>query len=115
MMDGDTEYTRAQKSTLVAGERAGIKPERRVRQGLVAAGSMLSALAASSCCIVPLVLFSLGASGAWISNFTALAPYQPIFLVLTLSFLAAGFWMVYRRPKATSAEGSSCARPVAAP
>ena len=28
--------------------------------------------AASSCCILPLVLFSLGVSGAWIGNFTQL-------------------------------------------
>jgi len=38
----------------IAGHRHG--------QALVAAGSI--ALAASSCCIVPLVLFSLGVSGA---------------------------------------------------
>ncbi len=35
-------------------------------QRLVAAGGILGALAASSCCILPLVLFSLGISGAWI-------------------------------------------------
>jgi mercuric ion transport protein len=34
------------------------------------AHGLLGALAASSCCILPLVLFSLGVSGAWIGNFT---------------------------------------------
>ena len=81
-------------------------------QGLAAAGSLLGATGASACCIVPLVLFALGASGAWIGTLTALAPYQPIFVGVTLAFLAAGFWMVYRRPKAACAEGSACARPV---
>jgi len=33
-------------------------------QKLVAAGGILGAIAASSCCIAPLVLFSLGISGA---------------------------------------------------
>jgi mercuric ion transport protein len=51
---------------------------------LMAAGGMFGALAASSCCILPLVLFSLGISGAWIGNFTQLAPYQPYFIAATL-------------------------------
>lgn len=44
----------------------------QTRTRLVAAGGILGALAASSCCIIPLVLFSLGISGAWIGNLTAL-------------------------------------------
>jgi MerT mercuric transport protein len=47
---------------------------------LTALGGILGAIAASSCCIAPLVLFSLGISGAWIGNLTALAPYQPYFI-----------------------------------
>jgi MerT mercuric transport protein len=46
-------------------------------QMLTAAGGVLGALAAASCCILPLVLFGLGVSGAWIGTFTQLAPYQP--------------------------------------
>lgn len=80
------------------------------RLGLVATGSVIGAVAATSCCILPLVLVSLGAGGAWISNLTALAPYQPIFVITTLGLLAYGFWMVYRRP--ACAEGDNCARPV---
>jgi mercuric ion transport protein len=57
-----------------------------------------------------LALFSLGVSGAWIGNLTALAPYQPIFVVTTLAFLGAGFWMLYRSPKVECVEGSECAR-----
>src|SRR5260370_15646676 len=53
------------------------------RQHLIAAGGILGALAASSCCIVPLVLFGLGIGGAWIGNLTALAPYQPLFVAGT--------------------------------
>jgi mercuric ion transport protein len=79
---------------------------------LAAAGGLLGAVAASSCCIAPLVLFSLGIGGAWLGNLTALAPYQPIFVVVTLGCLATGFWMVYRKPSAASANGSHCAPPV---
>jgi len=78
---------------------------------LVAFGGVLGALAASSCCILPLVLFSLGVGGAWIGNLTALAPYQPIFAAFTLAVLAFGFWRVYgARP--ACAVGSACARPL---
>jgi MerT mercuric transport protein len=43
-------------------------------QTVMAVGGILGALAAASCCILPLALFSLGISGAWIGNFTQLAP-----------------------------------------
>ena len=82
------------------------------RKALLSVGSILAALAASSCCLVPLTLFMLGVSGAWIGNLTALAPYQPIFVALTLAFLAGGFVTVYRKPKAAACvEGSYCATP----
>src|SRR6185312_8587999 len=57
------------------------------RQRLIAAGGIVGALAASSCCIVPLILFSLGISGAWIGNLTALAPWKPLFVVATAGLL----------------------------
>ena len=81
-------------------------------QRLMAAGGILGALAASSCCIVPLVLFGLGVSGAWIGNLTRLAPYQPCFIVATLGFLGVGYWLVFRDSKSVCADGESCARPL---
>ncbi len=70
----------------------------------------MGAIAASSCCVVPLVLFSLGVSGVWIGNLAALAPYQPIFIAITLGFLGYGYYLVYRKPKAVRAETQACAR-----
>ncbi len=81
--------------------------------GLLAAGGILAALGASSCCVLPLVLFTLGVSGAWIGNLTALAPYQPLFVAAALGLVALGFLRVYRHPKVACAEGSYCARPAA--
>lgn len=77
----------------------------------VAAGGFLGALAASSCCILPLVLFSLGAGGAWLGHLTALAPYQPYFIVATLGMLGYGYWLVYRKPEAC-ADDAACAQPL---
>lgn len=82
------------------------------RMGLVAAGGVLGALAAGSCCIMPLALFMLGIGGAWIGDLTALAPYQPIFIAVTVIFLATGYYLVYRRRGAACADGKGCARPL---
>lgn len=81
-------------------------------QELLAAGGLLGAIAASSCCILPLVFFSLGVSGAWIGNFTRLAPYQPYFIAATLLLLGCGYWLVYRSGARTCAVGEACARPL---
>ncbi len=89
-----------------------IQSGRPGRAGLLATGGVLGALAASACCIAPLVLFGAGVTGAWIGNLTALAPYQPIFVVITLAFLVAGFVMVYRKPKAACPVDGTCARPI---
>jgi mercuric ion transport protein len=81
-------------------------------QRLAAAGGLLAAFAASSCCILPLTLFSFGVSGAWIGNFTRLAPYQRYFVAATIAFLGYGYWLVYRSSKLRCADGQACARPL---
>jgi len=62
------------------------------KQGVAAAGGMLGAIAAASCCILPLVLFSLRASGAWVGQLPSLAPDQPIFIAITVGVLGYGYW-----------------------
>ena len=81
-------------------------------QGLMAVGGLLGALVASSCCLLPLVLFGLGVSGAWIGNLTQLAPYQPFFIAATIACLGYGYWLVYRSSKVACADGEACARPL---
>jgi mercuric ion transport protein len=81
------------------------------KAGLASLGGILAALGAASCCVVPFALFTAGVSGAWISNLTALEPYQPILAVVTLGFLGYGFHAVYRKPQVACAEGSYCAKP----
>jgi mercuric ion transport protein len=93
-----------------------VRPEDRLRdiraQRFVAAGAVLGAFAASSCCIAPLVLFALGVSGAWIATLTQLAPYQPYFLAGTLVCLSCGYWLVHRSRKRACGDGEMCARPL---
>ena len=81
------------------------------RDRLLVVGGILGAIIASSCCVVPLLLITLGVSGAWIGNLTALEPYKAYFIAVTVVILSAGFWYIYIKPKKACAEGSYCARP----
>ncbi len=81
------------------------------QERLLAAGGVVGAIVAASCCVLPLIFVTLGISGAWISSLTALEPYKPYFLAATAILLGAGFWHVYFRPKKACEEGSYCARP----
>lgn len=79
---------------------------------LIVTGGIIGAFLASTCCIIPLVLFSLGISGAWIGQLTALEPYKPFFIAITVGFLGCGYWLMYRQPKTACAEEEACARPL---
>ncbi len=71
---------------------------------------MLAAIAASMCCVGPLVLFVLGIGGAWVSNLTAMEPYRPVFIGLTLLFLWLAFRKLYLVPQICT-PGTSCVDP----
>ncbi|KCZ93510.1 mercuric transporter MerT family protein [Hyphomonas johnsonii] len=81
------------------------------RSGLLATGGVLGAILASSCCIVPFALISLGVSGAWIGQLSALEPFKPYFISVTVLLLALGFWHVYFKKPKPCDDGSYCARP----
>jgi mercuric ion transport protein len=89
-----------------------LSAESSTRAKLVTTGGILGAVLASTCCIIPLVLFSLGISGAWIGQLTALEPYKPFFIAITVGFLGYGYWLAYRKSDAACAEGEACARPL---
>lgn len=80
---------------------------------LSAAGAVLGSILASSCCIAPLILVTLGIGGAWIGNLTALEPYKWAFIAIASAFLALGFWHVYFRQAVPCEDGTYCARPEA--
>jgi mercuric ion transport protein len=84
----------------------------RTRRRLLAAGSILGAVLASACCVLPLALVSLGVSGAWIGSLTLLEPYKPYVAVVTLALIAGGFWQVYfNKPQVVCDADGYCARP----
>ncbi len=75
---------------------------------MIAAG--LAAIGASLCCIGPLVLVSLGITGSWMSSLTALEPYRPIFIGITLVFLFLAFRKLYLVPRQCSPD-DACSIP----
>lgn len=77
---------------------------------LLAAGGLLGALLASSCCLLPVTLVALGLGGAWLGLLAPLAPFQPLFVALAATSLGVGFWLAYW-PAATCAADGGCAVP----
>lgn len=72
--------------------------------------SVLVGIGASVCCVLPLVLLMLGVSGAWIGNLTAMQPYRPYLIALTLLFLGLAFRELYL-VKQVCEPGAACADP----
>jgi mercuric ion transport protein len=103
--------TQAESQSHLAPTQPGLRGMPRA-QKFLAAGGVIGALAASSCCIVPLVLFGLGISGAWIANLTRLAPFKPYFIAATIACLAGGYGLRYRSRKVACSDGLVCTRPL---
>lgn len=76
----------------------------------IAIGSVLTAAAASACCLGPVVLsaFGAGALGAAASRWE---PYRPFFIGLTLLLLGAAFRFAYRPSGEACAPDGTCALP----
>lgn len=69
-------------------------------------GTVASAIMASACCWLPLLLLALGVSGAGIA--ATLETYRPLFIVVTFGFLGAAFYSTYRPKKAAAETGHDC-------
>jgi len=78
-------------------------------RGALFAGG-LAAILASTCCLGPLVLITLGFSGAWIASLTALEPYRPLFIGAALIALFFA-WKRIWRPASACKPGEVCAVP----
>lgn len=85
-----------------------ISEPKNSRGALVAGG--LTAILASSCCLGPLVLVTLGFSGAWIGNLTVLEPYRPFFIGAALVALFVARRSIFRPAHACKPD-DVCAMP----
>lgn len=84
-------------------------PEPAQGRGALLTGG-LAAILASSCCLGPLLLVSLGFSGAWIGNLTALEPYRPLFICAAVVALLLAYRGIFRPARACE-PGAACSVP----
>jgi mercuric ion transport protein len=66
----------------------------------------LGAVAAKSCCLLPLLLASSGLGGAWLSR--ELSVFRPYFLAGAVLTLVVGWVVAIRRHKVTCAVDGAC-------
>jgi mercuric ion transport protein len=70
----------------------------------------VSALGASTCCVLPLALVSAGMGGAWIARLRALEQLQWVFIALAVGAFGYAFYRLYVRP-APCGPDTACATP----
>ncbi len=83
------------------------------KQQTAIVASVLSAIAASLCCLLPLAAVILGVSGFAASS--VFVKWRPVLLAATFALLGAAWYFTYRKPKiACCAEETACAAKPAA-
>ncbi len=79
------------------------------RWGLTLTGAVIAAVAASLCCILPVIAVALGVAGFAASEF--FARWRPYLLTVTFGLLALGFYLAYRPQREACEVGSLCESP----
>lgn len=74
------------------------------------AAGVTAALGASTCCVLPLALVSVGLGGAWIAQLRALERFWPVFIGIAVAAFAFAFYRLYLRPAACGPD-TACASP----
>lgn len=97
--------------TMTSGRSTSGQPtqDRAAGRKALAAGGV-AAILASACCLGPLLLVSLGFSGAWLGSFKAFEPFRPLFLSVGFVALVLAWRRIYR-PAAACKPGEPCAAP----
>ncbi len=82
---------------------------RDIKADVTLGGAVVGAVAASLCCILPVIAAALGLAGFAAAEF--FARWRPYFLGGTFGLLGAGFYWAYRSPRQQTCEpGSVCER-----
>lgn len=85
-------------------------PKAPASEPVALAAGGVAALLAGVCCVVPLLLVSVGVGGAWLASLRAFAPYRWVFIGVALLALAFAWKRIYR-PAAECTPGALCAVP----
>ena len=89
-----------------------LPPAPRTRAAAPLLAASLAGVLASACCIGPLVLLSVGLSGAWIGSLTMLEPYRPLIVGVALAAMLLAGRRIWR-PAHRCDPGQACAAPAA--
>jgi mercuric ion transport protein len=85
------------------------RPESLGKRLLVLA--VIASFAASTCCVLPLLLVLVGITGAWMTSLTSLEPVTPIFTAIALGALAWAGYLIFRpATECATEDGEACAR-----
>ena len=87
-----------------------MKPNRSPRQGRWIGAALAATIGASACCVGPLLLVTLGVTGASVGALTALEPVRPVFIALALTLFAVAYRRLYRTEAACD-PAATCATP----
>ncbi len=94
----------------VSNQTKSVRSKTSVGELIANVGTLISAVVASACCWLPLVLLALGVSGAGIAS--TLEVYRPLFIIVTVLFLGTAFYFTYRpqrtAAKSTHGNGEAC-------
>src|SRR5216684_2819864 len=80
-----------------------------MKQKAFIGASLFAAIAASLCCVLPIV-FALGGF-AIVGASAFFESLRSYFLIATFGMLGISFYLAYRKPKSACEPGSACARP----
>ncbi|MBN73846.1 MAG: Mercuric transport protein MerT [Gimesia sp.] len=83
-----------------------VKPSTGRVEKFAQIGTVFSAIMASACCWLPLLLLAVGVSGAGIA--ATLETYRPLFIIVTFGFLGSAFYFTYRPKKFAAGTGHGC-------
>jgi len=75
--------------------------------GILIAG-LIAAIVAAFCCLVPIIILSLGLSSAWVSTLAPLNAYRPLAIIITLVCIGFAYWKLYHS-KSSCQEKTDCA------
>jgi mercuric ion transport protein len=97
------------KAPAVHKEIEGIARKPTAERAALTLGAF-AAILTGACCVLPLVLVTIGISGTWLSILPRFEPYQPIFIGAALVALRFAGWRLYR-PAADCAPADVCGLP----
>jgi mercuric ion transport protein len=83
----------------------------RLNDQAALATAAAASLLASTCCLLPLALVSVGFTGAWLANLRVLQPYSPVLIGIAIAALAFAGRSLHRSRSTTSCRVDGGAEP----